>query len=69
MYSGTKFEEYCSDIPRDTLDSVFFCFSGPICDVVSFLICIIQKCNYPQNEKRYLKKENTILLYLEEPFK
>jgi len=32
-------------------------------------ICIIQKREYLQNEKRYSEKENAILLYSEKPFK
>ena len=33
MYiSGTKFEEHGSNISGDILDSVFYCFSGAICD-------------------------------------
>ena len=38
-------------------------------DVIMLLICIIQKCQYLQNEKRYSKKENSIELYIEKPFK
>ena len=41
----------------------------PTYDVITFLICIIQKRDYLQNEKRYAKKENTILLYSDKPFK
>ena len=33
------------------------------------VICIIQKCKYLLNEKRYFKKENAILLFFEKPFK
>ena len=33
------------------------------------LICIVQKRQYLQNEKRYSKKENAIELYIEKPFK
>jgi len=67
---GSKFEEHCSNISRDILDSVFNCSSGSTYDVITFLICIIQKrIKYPYNKKRYSKKENTILLYFEEPFK
>ena len=29
----------------------------------------MQKRKYLQNEKRYSKKENTVLLYFEKPFK
>ena len=44
MYiSGAKFEEHCSNISGDILDSVFYCSSETIYDVITFLICIIQK--------------------------
>ena len=70
MYiSGAKFEEHHSNISRDILDSVFYCFSGTIYDVITFLICIIQKREYLLNERRYSKKENAILIYFQKPFK
>ena len=44
MYiAGANFEEHCSNISRDTLDSVFDCFSGTIYDVIISLICKIKK--------------------------
>ena len=43
---GAKFEEHCSDIPGDIVDWVLYCFSGTIYDIVTFLICIIQKREY-----------------------
>ena len=44
MYiSGGKFEDHCFNISRDILDWVLYCFSGTIYDVITFLICIIQK--------------------------
>ena len=47
MYiSGAKFEEHCSYISRDILDSVFYCSSGTIYDIITFLFCIIQKRKY-----------------------
>ena len=47
MYiSGAKFEDHCSNIFGDILNSVFYRFSGMIYDVITFLICIIQKCEY-----------------------
>ena len=67
--SGAKFEEHHSNISGDILDSVFYCLSGTIYDVITFFICIIQKREYLQNEKRYSKKENAILLYFEKPVK
>ena len=67
---GPKFEEHCSNISRDILDSVFYRSSGTIDDVITFLVCMIQKrTKYLQNEKRYSKKENALLLYFEKPFK
>ena len=42
MYiSGAKFEDHCSNISGDILNSVFHRFSGTIYDVITFLICII----------------------------
>ena len=47
MYiSGAKFEDHCSNISGDILNSVFYRFSGTIYDVSTFLICIMQKCEY-----------------------
>ena len=70
MYiSSAKFEEHCSNISRDILDSVFYSSSETIYDVITFLICIMQKRKYLLNEKRYSKKENAILLYFEKRFK
>ena len=48
MYiSGDKFEEHCFDISGDILDlTVFYSFNGAIYDIITFLICIIQKCEY-----------------------
>ena len=69
MYiSGAKFEDHCSNISGDILNSVFYHFSRTIYDVITFLICIIQKREYLYNEKRYSKKENATLLYFEKPF-
>ena len=67
--SDDKFEEHCSNISRDIVDWVLYCFSETIYDVITFLICIIQKRKYLFNEKRYSKKENAILLYFEKSFK
>ena len=47
MYiSGAKFEDHCSNISRDIPNSVFYCFSGTIYDVITSLICILQKREY-----------------------
>ena len=67
--SGAKFEEHCSNISRDIVDWVLYCFSGTIYDVIDFLICIKLKRKYLYIEKRYSKKENSFLLYFEKPLK
>ena len=68
MYiAGAKFEEHCLNISRVILDCMLCCFSGTTYDVI--IICIIQKREYLQNEKRYSKKENALLLYSKKPFK
>ena len=47
MYiSGAKFKEHCSNISGNILDSVFYYSSETIYDVITFLICIIQKHKY-----------------------
>jgi len=47
MYiAGAKFEEHCFNISRVILDWVLRCFRGTIYDVITFLICIIQKREY-----------------------
>ena len=44
MYiSGAKFEEHYFNISGDIFNSVFYRFSETIYDVITFLICIIQK--------------------------
>ena len=70
MYiAGAKFGEHCLNISRVTLDWMLCCFSWTTYDVITFLICIIQKREYLQNEKRYSKTENAILLHSEKPLK
>ena len=47
MYSsGATFEDHCFIISVDILNSEFYRFSGTIYDVITFLICIIQKREY-----------------------
>ena len=62
--SGSKFEEHCSNISKDIVDWVFYCFSGTIYDVIIFLICIIQKRKYLYNEKNIPKKETPFFFTL-----
>ena len=54
---------------RDILNSVFYHFSCTPYEVITFQICIIQKHQYLQNEKRYSKQENVIFLYFERSFR
>ena len=44
--SGAKFEDHCSNISGDILNSVFYRFSETIYDVKTSLICILQKREY-----------------------
>ena len=47
MYiSAAKFEEHCSNTSGDILDSVFYYSNETTYDVITFLICIIQKRKY-----------------------
>ena len=70
MYiAGAKFEEHCFNISRVILNWVLCCVSGTTYDVITVSICTTQKREYLQNEKRYAKKENAILIYSEKPFK
>ena len=54
---------------RDILHFVFWHHIGTICDVISYLICIIQNREYLWKEGRYCKKEDTIFCHFERPFK
>ena len=47
MYiADTKFEEHCFNISRVILDWVLCCCGGTTYDVITFLICIVQKREY-----------------------
>jgi len=43
---GANFKEHRSNISRDIPDSVIYHFSRTTYDVMTFLICIIQKRQY-----------------------
>ena len=66
--SGVKFEEHCFPISRDILYSVFYHLNCEPHDVLTYLICVMQKPQYLSNEKTYSKKENTILIFFEKVF-
>ena len=54
----------CRDFPH----FVFWHHMGTICDVICYLICIIQNREYLWNERTYRKKENTVVCHFERPF-
>jgi len=53
--ADAKFEEHCFNISRVIRDWMLCCFTGTTYDVITFLICIIQKREYLENEIRYAK--------------
>ena len=70
MYiSDAKVKEHCSNISRDILDSGFYCFSETAYDIITFFICIKRKYCIPKAKDGILKKETTIPLNFEKPFK
>ena len=63
--SGARLEDHCINISGDILTSVFHRFSGTIYDVITSLICIIQKREYLLNEKKIFQnwKHHSSLLW------
>ena len=54
---SVSFAVYISGaISGDIVDSVFYCLREVIYDIITFIICIIQKRKYLLTEKRYSKK-------------
>ena len=64
-----SFKNTASIFPEISFIQYFTIFSCKQYDVITDLICIIEKRQYLQDEKRYFKKKNAILLYFERPFK
>ena len=64
--AGAKCEEHCFYISRDVLYSVFNHFSCTPHDIITFLICIIQKLHYllNNNKKKKTKKKNAALHHI-----
>ena len=54
---GAKFQEHCFNISRDIAYSVFTTFQLQYYDIITDLICIIEKLQYLQNEKKVFQKE------------
>jgi len=55
--------------PEISFIQYFTIFSWKQYDVITDLICIIEKRQHLLNEKIYFKRKNSILLYFERPFK
>ena len=65
MYSsGAKFEDHCSNISGDILNSVFYRFSGTIYDAITFLICIIQNANISKTKKDIPERKTPLFFTL-----
>ena len=60
-----SFKNTASIFPEISFIQYFPLFSCKQYDIISDLICIIEKLQYLWNEKRYFKKKNAILLYFE----
>ena len=68
MYiSGAKFEDYCSNISRDILDSVFYNFSCTVYYGITFLICIRKKKTVISLERKQIcqkeKRHSSVFFY------
>ena len=66
MYiAGAKFEEQCFNIPRVILDWMLSCFSGTTYsyDVITFLICIIQKRGISPKQKKDMPKWKRLFFF------
>ena len=55
--SGLKFEDYCSNISRHILDSIYYHVSCTVHYIITFLICIIQKHLISLEWKKIVQKE------------
>jgi len=62
--SGAKPEKHRFNTSRDTAHSAFCNFSCTTYDTITFL-CITEKHQHLQNEKRYSKMENVIIIFFE----
>ena len=62
--TGAKFDDQCSNISGDILNSVFHRFSGTIYDVITSLICIIQNLNISKTKKDIPKRKTPFFFTL-----
>jgi len=58
--TGVKFEEHCSYISRDILYLVFYNFSCTPYDVITLLICIIERVNISKTKKDIPKSQKSL---------
>ena len=66
--SGAKFEEHCSNLSGDILDSVSYYLGGRIYDIITFLICIIKKhMNISKTENYISKRKMPFFFSLKRP--
>ena len=61
--SDSKFEEHCFNISGDILDSVFYRLSGTTYDVITLLICMIQKRVKISKTKRGIPKRKVLFFF------
>ena len=70
MYiTGAKFEDRCFNILEDIVYSVFYYLCGTIYDVITFLICIIQKREYLFKRQKLVQKGKRHSSWLWKSFK
>ena len=63
---GAKFQKHCFNISRDIVYSVFTTYQLQYYDIITDLICIIEKRLISLKRKKIFQKEkNAILLYFE----
>ena len=65
--AGAKFEEHCLNISRVILNWMLCCFRGTTYDVITFIICIIQKRK--KKRKKICQKGKRYSSHSEKPFK
>ena len=64
-----SFKNTASIFPEISFIQYFTIFICKQYDIITDLICIIEKRQYLYNEKRYFRKKKAILLYFERPVK
>ena len=60
---GAKFQGHGSNLSRDFLKCVLYCFTGTTYDVITFLICILQNANI-SNTKEDIANRKTPFFFI-----